>query len=142
MNKDYMYLVLILLVSGCVNTKNTMQATYNKGGYQLRTYKKSEVVVEDSVLITGKISALNEANNLVAPIIKYGCNIQHSSTGEFRFKVKTSDVKLSLSASAVGYLTVDTEPLHTQAGDSLIVNFILAPDERPLLNCEGGSGYR
>ncbi|WP_242926420.1 hypothetical protein [Pontibacter vulgaris] len=95
------------------------------------------MTIADSIVIVGKISALNKKAMLVAPTIKYGCISQRADSGGYLIKTKAADIKLQLSATAVGYLAVETEPLITQIGDSIVVNFYLTPDERPLLNCEG-----
>lgn len=127
-------------MSSCYSTKTALQPTYNKGGYVFNKYDSKSLIQEDSILIVGRISALDKTETLVAPTVKYGCIVQQPGSGEYRIKAKAADVKFQLSATAVGYLTVETQPLLTQKGDSVIVDFYLAPDERPLLNCEGNFG--
>ena len=139
--KIILYSAIILFAISCSGLKPVIQPTYNKGGYTLNKYSQS-LLEKDSVVIVGRFSDLNGKENLVPATLKYGCITQRSSSGEVRLKAKASDSKVQLAAISIGYLTVETEPLLTQPGDSIIIHFYLAPDERPILNCEGNFKIR
>ncbi|GAA4303757.1 hypothetical protein [Nibribacter koreensis] len=136
MNRLIIYFSLALIVSSCTSVKPVLQPTYNKGGYTFQKYHSKSLATEESVVIVGSITDLVKNNNLGSSSIKYECTTQQSSSGEFSLKGKASAIKFQLIANSVGYLKVETEPFHTQPGDSIVVNFRLAQDEKPILYCE------
>lgn len=83
----------------------------------------------------------NETNlplGLAISNIKYGCLTYSSdANGNYTFKSKISTSDVFLTCLAIGYRTIETEPFELQRGDSIQVNFTLALDDRPLINCEG-----
>ena len=134
-------LLLVFLVASCLPShQNLKKSTYNKGGYTISKLKNTLLHDQDYVVLFGSIKN-NETNlplGLGVSNIKYGC-LTYSSDANgnyiFRSKISTSDV--FLTCLAIGYRTIETEPFELQGGDSIRINFILALDDRPLINCEG-----
>lgn len=115
-------------------SKQEMIPSYNKGGY---TIDISNPANSDSVSISGRVVSTNDESIFPGTTIKYGCKkISTDESGSFAFKSAVSDLDLQVIANSVGYMRVETKPLKVKKGDSLNVNFYLAPDERPMINCE------
>lgn len=132
MNNTILYFGLILLMSGCCNLENVMKPTYNNGGYTLDRYTNKSLLEKDSAVISGKITALKGNESLIPSTIKLGDVFHKTSSGTYKLKVRPSEAKRHLTAISIGYLSIEAEPFVTQPGDSIVVNFYLVQDERPL----------
>ncbi|WP_439880901.1 hypothetical protein ACSX1A_17310 [Pontibacter sp. MBLB2868] len=91
----------------------------------------------DSAWVTVKVKD-EEGGNAPMPLtIVYGCQKMQTQQKQASFKVRRLDNKHQLKVAALGYLTVETMPFDFSKGDSVVVDFVLGEDDRPLVNCEG-----
>ncbi len=131
--------IIALLVQGCFNIQPTLTPTYNDGGYNFNKFNSENLLKQDSIIVSGKVISLNKADTNFFATVQLGCNKANTvnSVGNYKLKLRPSDYKFQLTAISLGYLIVETKPFATIAGDSIIVNFYLEEDKRPLINCEG-----
>lgn len=91
----------------------------------------------DSAWVT--INVKDERNNeaLMASTITFGCKKVLTQEKQMAFKVKRLDNKHQLQLASLGYFTIETMPFNFIKGDSVVINFLLYEDDRPLINCNG-----
>ncbi|MER2996489.1 hypothetical protein [Pontibacter populi] len=131
-----LFLVLATLFVSCKTEQLALTPTYNKGGYTFKIHKSRYLAAQDSIYVGGSIFDVNTKELLEVGKIELGCS-SSNNLNNYSFRMHNWDIAVPVTAKYVGYLTVETAPFITQAGDSIVVNFYLAPDEKPLLNCEG-----
>ena len=134
---NFIYPTVLYLIISC-QTRNLSQIkpTYNKGGYTI-SISKNELMKEDSSIVYGYIKDYTDKNLLTTSIIKIGCiTINVDSKGFYKLKSKTIE-NTFLTGISIGYRTIETEYFKLDKGDSINIDFFLAPDDRPLINCEG-----
>ena len=128
----YLPLVLaFMLLYGC-NVKKKL-STYNNSYYTVAIYNKHKTDLNNNVTIN--IKALNgkPINNLTY-WIKRDCEtvrVDNSSTHYLKVDYET----LRMEVTGFGYRTVEVRPLNLSVNDSVVFNFYLTPDDRPLLEC-------
>lgn len=129
--------MLVLLIMACKSEKNNLFPTYNNGSYEFINFTSENLKEKDSVYISGRIHSLDRNKFPVVSTVQLGCFKTNSTNGEYSIKGRPFNTKSYLTVISLGYLTMETRPFTTKSGDSLIVNFHVAGDERPLINCEG-----
>lgn len=131
-------LIFLLLIVSCQTKKiSNLRPTNNNGGYTMSVAKNSSLYTQDRIVVYGYVKELGQNTPLKASQIKYGCYVINvNNDGFYRFKEKTTE-EIFITSSWIGYRTVETENLKLEKGDSVKIDFFLAPDDRPLINCEG-----
>jgi len=131
-------LVFIFIFLSCGSESNlTLRPTNNKGGYSISIAKNPGLHRSDSILIYGYVKDIEQNTALVSSFVKAGCiPVRAGTDGFYRLKEIATD-KIYLTCSWIGYKSIETEFLKLTRGDSVRVDFFLAPDDRPLINCEG-----
>ncbi|TDE00388.1 hypothetical protein [Flavobacterium sandaracinum] len=128
----YLPLVLVcMLLFGCQIKKKL--TTYNNSYYTVAIYKMHAKPINNNVTIN--IKALNgkPLNNLIY-WVKRDCEnvrIDNSST----YSLKVAYETLRMEVTGFGYRTIEIKPLNLTAKDSVVFDFYLTPDDRPLLEC-------
>lgn len=135
----FLFIIPLIVTMGCsMNKKSSFHQTYNKGNYTITRNKSENLYKQGKILISGEIKGIGASNDDIYAVIKYGCLETTSNNGEYKFILKEkSDQPLQFTAVSIGHLTVETAPMKLELGDSINLNFMLAEDERPLINCEG-----
>lgn len=127
----------ILILMACQAANNKMMPTYNKGGYMINMLNDGNSSLNDSIIIKGYVRDYATKTNLDHSVISIGCiKVLTNESGFFYLKYKSISNKTSITAVSIGYRTVETAPLDLVKG-TVTIDFLLALDDRPLLNCEG-----
>lgn len=127
----------ILALNGCSSLENNLIPTYNKGGYKIIINNKKTAINSEEINISGKVFDATTGKpisnvELTATCIK--TNV--SSQGEYSFRTKKSSYKqFYIKVNSFGYKTIETNFIDLT--NNIEVNFYLAEDDRPLINCEG-----
>jgi len=113
-----------------------LKPTNNKGGYVISILKDKLLHDKDSAVVYGFVREIEHNKPLINSRIKIGCySIDIDNNGFYHFKERIMD-EIYLTSSWIGYKTVETESFKLERGDSIRVDFFLASDDRPLINCE------
>lgn len=129
---NYLPMMLVcMLLYGC-NVKKKL-STYNNSYYTVARFNKNKNNLNNNVTIN--IKALNgkPINNLTY-WIKRDCEtvrVDNAST----YHLKADYETLRMEVTGFGYRTVEIKPLNLNVNDSVVFNFYLTPDDRPLLEC-------
>lgn len=129
---NYLSMMLVcMLLYGC-NVKKKL-STYNNSYYTVARFNKNKNNLNNNVTIN--IKALNgkPINNLTY-WIKRDCEtvrVDNAST----YHLKADYETLRMEVTGFGYRTVEIKPLNLNVSDSVVFNFYLTPDDRPLLEC-------
>jgi|GEM_PF-2138145 len=137
-NKSYfLYCIVFASIMSCRTEKlSKIKPTNNKGGYTISILKDRSL--KDSVVIYGYVHDYLNNTPLSGASVQFACStVRVDDKGFYQFRDKGGIETVSLSVILIGYRTVDTENFKLENGDSVHINFILAPDDRPLINCEG-----
>ena len=59
--------------------------------------------------------------------------------GDYYIKIKPSQVNYQVIVKSIGFSNIETNFLQVNPGDSIKIDFYLAQDEKPLINCVGQS---
>ncbi|MEJ8756276.1 hypothetical protein WG947_04665 [Pontibacter sp. H259] len=132
-----LYLLISALFVSCKTKQLTLTPTYNKGGYTFEAYKSKTLAAHGEFYVGGRIFEEETKQPMPRAVVKLGCYLSGDDFGNYKFKTKPGTELNQLISRYVGYLDVESRPLKFQAGDSLIIDFYMAPDEKPLINCEG-----
>ena len=124
-------MLVCMLLYGC-NVKKKL-STYNNSYYTVERFNKNKNNLNNNVTIN--IKALNgkSINNLTY-WIKRDCEtvrVDNAST----YHIKADYETLRMEVTGFGYRTVEIKPLNLNVNDSVVFNFYLTPDDRPLLEC-------
>ena len=124
-------MLVCMLLYGC-NVKKKL-STYNNSYYTVERFNKNKNNLNNNVTIN--IKALNgkSINNLTY-WIKRDCEtvrVDNAST----YHIKADYETLRMEVTGFGYRTVEIKPLNLNVNDSVVLNFYLTPDDRPLLEC-------
>lgn len=131
-------LLLLTLVTISCKTAEMLKSTNNPGKYAISFYKSPKLAINGDVIVYGYVKDLKNKLPLGSSKIELGCFTAKADTnGHYRFTLKSGAIQTFLSASSIGYKSVETEFFHLAQGDSIRINFYLSLDERPLINCEG-----
>jgi hypothetical protein len=138
-NSLNLFLVALLIVlGGCSTTNNKLIPTANRGGYTIDVVKTKSKINSGEVSIKGTVFDVNTGAPLQSPILlKVGClKIQASSQGNYSFKTNNfNDDYFFIEVISIGYKSVVTNFLDLKNKNELIINFYLAEDDRPLIEC-------
>ena len=134
-SKKLLIFIQILLLISCSTTKRKLIPTSNKGGYLLNLTTNLNLPEKN---ITGRVFDI-KTNELLGGIeLTIGCiKTQTTPNGEFSFKLKDfSNEALFIKASGIGYKIVETDFINMNNKNALNIDFYLAEDDRPFINCE------
>lgn len=128
----------IVVLSCQSKVLTTLKPTYNRGGFALNFYKSKSI---SKAVIVGQVKDVDTKQTIGFATIKVGClTIQSDSSGRYAISEKApSDISF-LTCSFIGYRMIETEHFRLSNGDSLKIDFFLAQDDRPIINCEGQEG--
>jgi hypothetical protein len=135
MKKIFSYPIILLIISCQQNLHGSLKPTYNKGGYTLSINKRNGL---STISVSGEFRDV-ESNTLIKQgWVTSACTKSLiNSLGSYKFKIDKFDGNIFLTSTSIGYRPIETERFKIEKGDSIIVNFFLAQDDRPLYNCEG-----
>ncbi|MFV5687488.1 hypothetical protein ACM55M_02545 [Flavobacterium sp. ZT3R25] len=112
--------------------------TYNKGGYKIKIIEINSKTNPINLKITGKVFDATNGKILSNAQLVIGCfKIQNSSQGEYTFK--TNNLKndfFYIEAIFTGYKTIQTDFIDLTNKNEIQIDFYLAEDDRPFINCE------
>ena len=66
----------------------------------------------------------------------YDCNEYVIDSNKKTLSLETSDIPTQFKIISVGYFVIETEPISFRSNDSIAIDFIMAEDDRPFINCE------
>ncbi|MBC5775493.1 hypothetical protein H8S95_15555 [Pontibacter sp. KCTC 32443] len=136
--KNFLFcLVFAILFISCKTEQLVLTPTYNKGGYTLEEYKSKALAAQGEFYVGGRIIEAHTKQPMPGVAVKLGCYFSGDDYGNYNFKTTPGTELNQLISRYVGYLDVESKPMKFQAGDSLIIDFYMAQDEKPLINCEG-----
>lgn len=136
MKQILIYFTAIVLTTSCHG--NLIKPTYNKGGYTFNKFYNKSLYNNESAIIYGHLRELGSSKVVLSARLNMACaSLLVDSTGYYQFNGKVGDEVTFLTCISLGLRTIETEPFKVQRGDSINVNFFLAQDDRPLVNCEG-----
>jgi hypothetical protein len=124
---------LVILLTTCHNAVDRMMPTYNRGGYGIEIFRSKTSL--NGALIAGSILDLDTREPVKSGFVSFGCQkVSIDSAGQF-FGRENILENFFITAIAIGYRSVETEPFSLSAGDSVNFVFFLAQDDRPLYEC-------
>ena len=135
-----MLLCFSIFISSCSNV-STDESTpvflgtwQNKAGYYWETHKVNQKI-GDSVWYI--INFLDKDGNVFdyGVTLKYYCREIIIENGSFTLKSNHSDNEIRFEVSSFGYYSIQTKPRSTKENDSIVINFIMAEEDRPFYNC-------
>lgn len=141
MNKATINLVLVtllMILGGCSLVNNKLIPTANKGGYTMDVIKSKSKTNSDELIIKGTVFDVNTGAPVKTPVIlKVGClKVEVSSQGNYSFTTKNFKQDcFFIEVISIGYKSIVTNFLDLTNKNELIINFYLAEDDRPLLEC-------
>lgn len=141
MNKATINLVLVtllMILGGCSLVDNKLIPTANKGGYTMDVIKSKSKTNSDELIIKGTVFDVNTGAPVKTPVIlKVGClKVEVSSQGNYSFTTKNfKQDYFFIEVISIGYKSIVTNFLDLTNKNELIINFYLAEDDRPLLEC-------
>jgi len=126
----------VILCLGCANTIKKLQPTANKGGYTVNVIKSKTQTKE--VIITGTIFDLTTGKTISEGVlITHDClKIKEITDGKFSFNLNNmKGPDFFLTVVAVGYRTIETSVIYIYDKKQIQIDFYLATDDRPLIEC-------
>ena len=140
--KKYIYIILLfnnlLVFVGCASFKNKLTPTANKGGYKVNLIRTKSKINTDEVTIKGTVFDAKTGKPISPPVLlTVGClKVKTSSEGEYSFKTKNfKDDYFFIQVISVGYRTIETNFIDIYNKNELKIDFYLAEDDRPLIDC-------
>ncbi|QJD97582.1 hypothetical protein HH214_17725 [Mucilaginibacter robiniae] len=135
MKSKYRLIVVLMFLVVIINSCNSKK----RGHYTLHYFKRTRV--SDSAVIS---SSFFEANKIHEPLMSAAFQVIYqvqagkivqSKLIRTRANYYNSNIevgKLKVRGVAIGYWSRYVKHLQTHAGDSILLNFYLQPDTRPL----------
>lgn len=136
-NLNLILLVFVLILGGCSSIKNKLIPTANYGGYMVHV-TKTKTNNSDEVIIKGRVFDVETGKPISPPVIlTIGClKIQASPQGEYSFKTKNFKYDyFFIEVVSIGYKSIITNYLDLTNKNEIIIDFYLAQDDRPLIEC-------
>ena len=123
---------------GCSSIKSELIPTANKGGYTVNVIKSKSKFNSDEVIIKGTVFDVKTGKPISPPVLlTIGCvKIQASSQGEYSYK--TQNFKYDyffIEVISIGYKSIITDYLDLTNKNEVKIDFYLAQDDRPLIEC-------
>ncbi|MFV5684055.1 hypothetical protein ACM55I_01260 [Flavobacterium sp. GB2R13] len=131
--------IFLLVFGGCSSIKNELIPTANKGGYKVKVIKTKPKINSDELTIKGTVFDVKTGNPISYTILKVGCiEIHASSQGEYSYKTKNFKYDyFFIEVNSVGYKTIITNFLDLTNKNEVKIDFYLAEEDRPIIECEG-----
>jgi hypothetical protein len=140
--KKYIYILLLfsylLVFCGCSSIKNELIPTANKGGYKVNVIRAKSKINSDEVTIKGTVFDIKTGKPINPPVLlTVGCvKIQTSSQGEYSFKTQNlKNEYFFIKVISLGYKTVETNFIDIYNKNEVKIDFYLAEDDRPFIDC-------
>ena len=134
--------ISVVVLGGCSTVKNELIPTYNNGGYKVKIIKTESKTNPDEVIIKGTVFDVKTGRPLDYPtFLKIGCyDIYTSSKGEYSYKAKNFKYDyFFIEVTSVGYKKILTDYLDLTNKNEIQIDFYLARDDRPILECPLGT---
>lgn len=129
------YLAVGIVIISCHPKTLNLKPTYNKGGFTISNFQTGS---KKGSVIFGQIKDIQTNELIRGAVIKMGClTVQSDESGTYKISDESNAENSFLTCSFIGYRPVETERFKLEKGDSLKIDFFLAQDDRPLINCEG-----
>lgn len=134
-------LILLFFIFNLILFNSTyaqdLKPTNNKGGYTFDHFTKQDSKNGNDIVISGKVFDLKTKETIEEVTIKFGCKkIKVDKNGEYIFDLKPNDLEKNyLNAIGLGYKPIETEYFPLKPKDSIIINFYLSEDDKPLIDC-------
>jgi hypothetical protein len=128
----------LLVFSGCSSIKSELIPTANKGGYKVNVIGAKSKINSDEVTIKGTVFDIKTGKPINPPVLlTVGClKIQTSSQGEYSFKTQNfKDDYFFIKVISVGYKTIETDFIDIYNKNEVKIDFYLAEDDRPFIDC-------
>lgn len=137
-NLIVIFFTYLFLIISCSTIKNELIPTNNIGGYKIEL-KNNSNIDSTEIHFFGKVIDVATEKPISNAQLTFGClKYETSSNGEYSFRIKYSDDStLYLKAITIGYKTIETKFLSFTNNNSIKINFYLAEDDRPFINCGG-----
>ena len=132
-------------MGGCSSIKNELIPTANKGGYKVNVIRVKSKINSDEVTIKGIVFDVKTGKPISPPVLlTVGClKIQTSSQGEYSFKTQNSkDNYFFIEVISIGYRTIETDFIDIYNKNEVKIDFYLAEDDRPLIDCPPGVKFK
>ena len=129
--KNLLLVVVCISILSCQVKKRL--TTYNDSYYTVTVFKKQSNALNNNV--TDNLKDLNglPLNNLTY-WVKTDCkNERIDSASTYSFKVAYETFRMEVTG--FGYRTIEIKPLNLISKDSVVFDFYLTVDDRPLLEC-------
>lgn len=132
--------IYLLVLGGCSSFKKGLIPTANAGGYKVEVIKKKPKINSGELTIKGTVFDVKTGNPISYAILKIGCfEIYTSSLGEYSYKTKNFKYDyFFIEVNSVGYKTIVTNFLDLTNKNEVKIDFYLAEEDRPLIDCPMG----
>lgn len=132
----YIFIFLLLITSCKKQAIEKLKPTYNKGGYSLNIIKSRGAF--DDILISGYFRDVNDKELIKFGWVWDGCSkfSVDNNLGSYSLKATGYD-HFRLVANAIGYRSIETEPIKIEKGYSVKIDFYLSQEDGQLSDCIG-----
>ena len=136
-NKSLYFGILVLVGLSCSSIKNELIPTNNNGGYKMVSSKNDSNSSANEIYIFGNVFDVNTRQPINYANFKSGCySATANANGEYSFNIKKfNGITYVEVRSILGYKSIQTHPIHLNGLDSLRIDFFLAVDNRPFIDC-------
>ncbi|MBW8245247.1 hypothetical protein K1F50_20765 [Muricauda oceani] len=107
----------------------------NGGGYRLKKFKTNGENRSGFSVIINLLKTDGSLFDYQATLM-YGCNEYVIDSDKKTLSLENSDIPTQFKIISVGYFVIETEPISLSSNDSIAIDFIMAEDDRPFINCE------
>jgi hypothetical protein len=129
--KNLSLVVVCISILSCQVKKRL--TTYNDSYYTVTVFKKQSNALNNNVTVNLKDLNGLPLNNLTY-WVKTDCkNERIDSASTYSFKVAYETFRMEVTG--FGYRTIEIKPLNLISKDSVVFDFYLTVDDRPLLEC-------
>ncbi|MFD2941510.1 hypothetical protein [Flavobacterium notoginsengisoli] len=140
--KKYKFIIVIsclFILAGCSCIKRKMMPTNNKGGYIVKLGKHEIKTENESVTVRGHVYDVKTNKPLNNATLITGCfKFQTTSEGEYSFRTRNlKGDAFFMIAVVYPHRAVETDYVDIYNRKEVIIDFYLAMDERPIIECEG-----
>lgn len=144
--KKYKFMLVItclFILVGCSSVTGQLLPTNNKGGYKVILGEQEIKTEDESVTIRGHVYDVKTGKALSDATLLTGCfKFQTTTDGEYSFRTRNlKGDAFFMMAVVYPYRAVETDYVDIYNRKEVIIDFYLALDERPLLECAGGGAH-
>ena len=135
-----MLLCFSSFISSCSNaskdeSSSVLLGTWqNDAGYNLEVLKTNKKI-GDSTWFNVSFLEKNDEVFDYGVTLKYACTEMEVDNGSIQFKINNGTTGFRMEVSSFGHYSIQTEPRMLHENDSIVINFIMAEEDRPFYNC-------